>query len=280
MHHLATTEERPLLRPSAQRASGEGSLSLKQANGRTRIAGLYQEGCAKLRFPQSETGAMEAVMINTAGGLTGGDRLGWTFDLADHCSAQLTTQACEKIYRASDGMVANVTTSIRAGRGAYAAWLPQEAILFDNSALQRRLEVDLAENAEALLVESTIFGRRAMGEVVNDVRFSDQWRIRRNGRLIHAENFVLNASNGGSMQRPALIGGNGAVATILLVSDAAEKLLEPVRSIVGALGGASFWMGKLLARLVDVDAYQLRKRLLPLLALLNRGRPLPRVWSI
>ena len=60
--------------------------------------------------------------------------------------------------------------------------------------------------------------------------------------------------------------------------------LDAVRDIVGDDGGASAWSvagtGKLLARLVAGDGYLLRKRLVPLIGLLNGQAGLPKVWSL
>lgn len=263
----------------AQRASGAGRLSVRSVNGKTRIFTLFQEGCAKLRFPVSTGDHLEAVMINSAGGLTGGDEMRWDFALDRNCSAHITTQACEKIYKAVPGTVATVSTHIDAGAGSSIAWLPQETILFESANLKRTLDVDLAEDTRALLVESTMFGRKAFGETIDTAYFSDQWRIRQCGKLIHAENFAIGPSAGASLQRPALLGGYRAMATVLLVSENCERLLEPARTIIGQRGGASAWMGKLVARLVDHDAYHLRKRLITLLELLNGGTGLPRIWS-
>ncbi len=263
----------------AQRASGAGRLSVRQVEGKTRISTLFQEGCAKLRFPIIEGDCLEAVMINSAGGLTGGDEMQWDFTLADGCAAQITTQACEKIYKAVPGTVATVSTHIDAGAGAYVAWLPQETILFESADLKRSLNVNLGAGARALLVESTIFGRKAFGETIETARFSDHWRIWQEGKLVHAEAFCIGPEAGASLRRPALLGNNLAFATVLLVSPDFERLLEPTRSIIGGHGGASAWMGKLVARLVDFDSYHLRKRLIPLLSLLNGEAELPRIWT-
>ncbi|WP_157179274.1 urease accessory protein UreD [Phyllobacterium sp. YR531] len=263
----------------AQRASGTGRLSVRKVEGKTRIAKLFQEGCAKLRFPVVAEDGLEAVMINSAGGLTGGDAMQWNFVLGDFCNAHITTQACEKIYKAVSGTVATVSTHIEAGKGSFVAWLPQETILFEAADLKRSLNVNLAADAKALLVESTIFGRKAFGETIDTVRFSDQWRVRQEGQLIHAENFAIGPNAGSSLKRSALFGDYRAVTTVLLVSPHCEQLLEPARLVIGERGGASSWMGKLLVRMVDIDAYHLRKRLIPLLRLLNGGAELPRIWS-
>ncbi len=83
---------------------------------------------------------------------------------------------------------------------------------------------------------------------------------------------------------PAVAGGAAAIATVLLVSPDAEGLLPEAREIVGEEGGASFWTvggtGKLLARLVAGDGYGLRKRLAPLVGLLNGQAGLPKVWTL
>ena len=52
-----------------QRARGVGRLRTKASAGRTRLDTFYQEGCAKIRLPETFEAGMEAVLINTSGGL-------------------------------------------------------------------------------------------------------------------------------------------------------------------------------------------------------------------
>ena len=226
---------------------------------------------------------LEAVLINTAGGLTGGDRIAWEIEAGAGASVAVTTQACEKVYRARSGR-AEVSARLSAAEGARIAWLPQETIVYDRSAFARRLDVDLAEGAEALIVEATIFGRLAMGERVRQAMFRDRWRVRQDGRLIHAEDFAIGPDLEATLGRRAVTGGAIAIATVLLVSPDAETLLPQVRDIIGEEGGASAWSvggsGKLLARLFAGDGYLLRKRLVPLVGLLNGQAGLPKVWSL
>lgn len=265
--------------PRLQRTAGTARLITKNDDSGTRIDKLFQEGAAKLRFPVSGGGHLEAVMINTAGGLTGGDTLAWEFGLAEKGALTLTTQACEKIYKAVDATATEVSTRIRVGAGARLAWLPQETILFDRSAMRRRLDVEIAGDARLLLAETVIFGRAAMGEAIATIRFADHWRIRRDGRLIHAEAFSVGPDANRLLARPALLGGYRAMTGLVLVDDNAETMLDDIRSLIGERGGASFFSGKLVARLVDHDAYSLRQRLVPLLTLLNGSDSMPRVWS-
>lgn len=266
-----------------ERVAATGRLSVRRVDGRSRIFHLYQEGAAKIRMPWTADDPLEAVLINTAGGLTGGDRIAWQVDVGPGASLSLTTQACEKVYRASAGH-AEMTSSMTVGEGGRLAWLPQETILFDRSAFRRRLDLDLAGDAEALLVEATIFGRHAMGETVSRASFRDRWRVCRDSRLIHGEDFAIGPDVAGTLRRSAVTGGGAAVATVLLVSERAADHLDEVRAIIGERGGASVWTvggaGKLLARLVDDDGYSLRKRLVPLIELLNGRAGLPKLWSL
>ena len=167
-----------------QRAEGRARIAFRRKDGRTRLERLFQEGCAKLRLPTPLGDAPpEAVVINTAGGLTGGDRFAVEVELGEGAAATVTTQACERIYR-STGEPAEVTSRLRVAAGGRLAWLPQETILFDGGRLSRGLEVDLAGDAELLCVESILLGRAAMGERVIQGLLHDRWRIRREGRLI------------------------------------------------------------------------------------------------
>jgi urease accessory protein len=269
----------PAITVPMQRAVGVGRLVAKQSFGRTRIDRLYQEGAAKIRVPHRADGTFEAVLINTAGGLTGGDQMDWRFDVAAHTNVTLTTQACEKVYASADG-AATVSTHITVGASARLAWLPQETILFDNAQLARRIDIDLDEGAQALVLEPIALGRLAMGERRICGMLSDRWRVRQKGRLIHAEDFKIGPKISDTADAAAVLGGAGCFATLLLISPDGEELLEHARKIIGNRGGASFWNGKLLARLHAEDAYWLHKRLVPLVHLLNREAALPKCWSL
>ncbi|WP_187969770.1 urease accessory protein UreD [Aquibium microcysteis] len=266
-----------------QRVDARGALHVRRRVGRTRIERLFQEGAAKIRLPQGAGDPLEAVLINTAGGLTGGDRLAWTVTVADGAHASVTTQACEKVYRSCGGD-ATSTIALDVGAGASLAWLPQETILFDGSAFRRTISADFAVGARGLIVESTLFGRLTMGETLRRGLFRDRWRIRSGGRLVHAEDFAIGPDVPGRLAPHAGTGGACAVATVLVLRDDAEDLLDRVRTLVGPTGGASAWRvgetGKLLARLIAEDGYGLRKRLIPLLHMLNGAAGLPKVWSI
>lgn len=265
--------------PAPQRARGVGRLTVRHEDGATRLVELFQEGSAKLRLPRVRADAVEAVMINSGGGMTGGDRFSWTVDVGDAAAAVLTTQACEKVYRADAGE-ARVAARLTVGSGARLDWLPQETILFDRSALARTIEADVAADGRLLLAEAVVLGRRAMGETLSRVAFHDRWRIRRDGRPLFADDLRLGGHIPALAASPPLLGGAGAFATLLLVAPDAEASLDAVRAAIGDLGGASAFGGKLVVRIAAPDGLTLRRALLPAIAVLSGGRPAPSVWTL
>lgn len=263
-----------------QRARGIGRLVAKPLGGRTRLSEFYQEGCAKIRLPDTFSPEMEAVLINTSGGLTGGDRMDWSIAAGQDTAITVTTQACEKIYKARADTAA-VSVRIAVGAGAAVHWLPQETILFDNASLTRRLDVDLDETAEFIAVEAVLLGRKAMGEAMTAGLMRDRWRVRRAGRLIHAEDLRLDGDIAALTAQPAVLGGQVAFATLLYCGRRGEALLPRVRDALGnAAGGASQWQDRLVIRVTAADGFQLRKSLIPVISALRNGAPVPKVWNL
>jgi urease accessory protein len=266
--------------PPLQRAQGVGRIEVRADSAVTRLAHLYQDGCAKIRLPRDHAArGLEAVLINTSGGMTGGDRMSWRAEVGPGGALTLATQACEKVYRARDGE-AQTRVSLTVGRGGRLDWLPQETILFDGGALSRRLEADLAPDARLLVAEAVILGRTAMGETVRCGRIADRWRIRREGRLIFADDLRFDGAVAELAARAPVLAGAAVFASILLAAPDAERFLQPLRQVIGSRGGASAFDGKLFCRLIGLDGTDTRKTLLSTLAVLRDGEPCPRVWGL
>jgi urease accessory protein len=264
--------------PQHQRARGMGRIGTQVLDGRTRLTTLFQEGCGKIRLPHTHDASLQAVLINTAGGLTGGDHVRWEADAAPGARMVLTTQACERVYR-SLGDDAEVATHLRVAAGAHVDWLPQETILFEGARLNRSLEVDLDADASLFALEAILLGREAMGEAARSARLRDDWRIRRNGRLIHAEATRLSAD---PLERDglSLLAGRLAFATLLYVGADAERKLERARPLLGADAGASLIGERLVVRALAPSGLALRRTIAPIIAELSGAGALPRLWHM
>ena len=255
-----------------QRSSGAIALEVGAGGA---VKRMREEGCAKLRIPARLAGqSPEAIIINTSGGLAGGDR--FEIDVRAKSDLCLTTQAAEKIYR-SLGSETRVATRLRVEGKARLLWLPQEAILFDGARLKRSFDAELDASATLLAVETVVLGRKAMKEQLTDFSFHDHWRIRRDRQLIFADDLRFDPMR---VRGAAALGGCEAFATIALVGPDTELFLDPLREIIGRSGGVSAWDGKLIARLVGVDGFDLRKTLIPALKLLSGKGQLPKVWTL
>ena len=261
-----------------QRAFGQLSVTLKRRGPHTVLDGLRQAGCLKARFPRpDDVGWLNVVTLNTSGGIAGGDTLDSAFTVGSGARATIASQAAERFYRALPGSAASsVRTRITVANGAVAEWLPQETILFDRCAVRRRLQVELAETASFLGIECLVFGRAAMGEVVEWASLRDAIDVRRNGRLLLHDVTRLNGEVAATLRRSAVAAGARAVATVIYVAPDAESRLDALRDL---RIGASAWDGMLVARLLAADGAALRIAVTNALRVLRDGRALPRVWQ-
>jgi urease accessory protein len=263
---------------AANRARGRIALGVIAADGRTRRTHVGEEGSLRVRFPNTTAAECEAVVVNTAGGIAGGDRFELEVDVGPLAELVVTGAAAEKVYRAI-GTAATMHVRLSVADGGALRWLPQETILFDRSQLNRSIDVELAEGASLLLAEAVVFGRSAMGESVAHGKLVDRWRVRRGGRLVFAEALRLDGGIADILARPAVANGAAAIATVLLApgSDDANAKVRALGEQFGGEVGISAWNGIAVARLCARDGAVLRRDLVRLFAGLGGG-PLPRLW--
>jgi len=263
---------------AANRAVGRIALAIASGTGGSRRTRVHESGSLRVRFPNGAGQALDAVIVNTAGGMTGGDRFDVDIKIGAGAKLSMTTAAAEKIYR-SLGPDSEIGVRLDVGPGGALAWLPQETILFDRARLRRRIDVDLARDASLLLAEAGVFGRSGMGETVASGCFSDRWRVRIDGSLVFVESVQLNGGIAQRLAERAIAGGGAAVASVLKIPGD-EQSVATVRSmqqdIVGEVG-ASSWNGLALVRFVASDGAALRHDLVRVLTVLGSG-PLPRLW--
>jgi urease accessory protein len=285
---------------SLQRAVGELRVAVKRLGAETVLDELRQVGCLKARFPRRVVpGWMDLVMLNTGGGVAGGDRLDLSFTVGVGGQATIAAQAAERFYRAlTTDSPSRVRTRVTVAAGGALEWLPQETILFDRCALNRRLEIDLAANARFLGVETLVFGRMAMGERVRHGFLRDLIRVRRGGELLLHDAIRIDGEIDVVMQHTAVGAGAAVVATMVYVAPDAAAKLDVARSVLPSWPGerarerevtrpsphepveaaASAWNGMLVARILGSDSALVRTIVLAVLDVLRESRPLPRVW--
>lgn len=278
--NIQQTDEWGMIAPIQPRAVGGGKVVVHAKDGATRIADLRQSGCLKLVFPETHRSDVEAVIVNTAGGVTGGDRIDIRAEALAGTTLTLTTQAAERAYRAQPGETARIKTDLTAQSGARLNWLPQELILFDRSSLNRRLTIDLAADARLLMVEPMVFGRAAMGELLGEVNFEDRICITRSGQPLYLDGMSLRGDVTSHLARSAVADGAGAMASVVYVAPDAAAHLQLVRELLRDTAGASLLTpDTMVMRLLATDGFEMRRSLIPILDLLSQNT-LPTSWRL
>ena len=250
---------------AANRAEGHIGLAVAAQDGKTRRTRVAEQGSLRVRFPGPPANDLTAVIVNTAGGIAGGDRFSLDVNVGESARLAVTTAAAEKVYR-SLGPDADIRVHLTIAADASLLWLPQETIVFDQARLARTIDVEMAASASLVLVEILVFGRAAMGETMRHGAVFDRWRVRR-----------LDGAIAEQLTAPAVAAGGAAVATLLAIP-CDEARLAAVRERAAWNGEAaiSAWNGLAVGRFVAKDGAPLRHDVVTMLGAL--GVSLPRAW--
>lgn len=261
----------------------DGGLRLRfQAGARgTAAARVAEADGYRVRFPDLRDHC-EALILNTGGGVAGGDRVSLDIELGDRAVATVSSVAAERVYRAT-GEPARMAISLRVDAGADLVFAPQETILYDRADLLRTIDADLASGSRLTIADVLVLGRTGSGERVNAGRFIDCWRIRRNARLLHAEATRLEGAIDAHLASPAVAGGRTVVATLLHVGDSAQDRIDHVRAAIagameGTIAAASAFEDRIIVRALGRRSDDVRAVIARALVCLTK-RPLPRSWA-
>jgi urease accessory protein len=270
-----------------QRAEGCGRIVLSYSDKGTRIMDVFQRAPIRIMFPRTAGSAVEeAVLINTAGGIAGGDRLETSVTALANSSIAVTSQAAEKVYRALNEP-ARITTKLKACEAAKLAWLPQETIVFNWGRLCREMEIELSSTAELLALEWLVLGRTAHGENMVGGHITDSWRVKKDDRLIWADGFLITDEIFAHLHRKALLSNCRAIGTLIYSGPDTDARFEFLRDVVRSLEcqcAATSVAGLIIVRFAAKVLYDLRIALHNFLEQFSHelgGGPfrVPKMWS-
>ncbi len=283
---IARTLDNPSDR-DLQRADGAARVVLRGSERGTQIADVFQKSPVRVMFPRVTGGAVEeAVLINTGGGVAGGDRLEFSVTALNKASITVTSQAAEKVYGALDEP-ARITTKLKISEGAKLAWLPQETILFNAARICRNTEIEVSSGAEVLAVEWIVLGRSAYGEQMVNGQITDSWRVKKDGRLIWADSFRCVDETYPHLHKKALLSRCRAIATLVYFGNDLNDRVELIRDIAPSLEcccGATLVNGVMIVRFAAEAAFELRLALQRVLEQFHQDRGpgpfrVPKMWS-
>ena len=290
---VTATKPRP---PGDERTGVDGRLRMSAItdSGDTVIGGLYQRTPLRALFPRPEQGEpLTAVLVNSSGGVVGGDRLSVNVEAEDGAAVLVIGQAAEKVYR-SAGPVARAKVILTARPGSWIEFLPQGTIVYDGARFRRVTTIDADPGGRVMAGEALSLGRVERGERFTSGLFHDEWRVRVGGRLIWADALHLSDADGedmtGAIDSAAGFDGASGYATFIYVArDAAEHLAAARLFLADAPGavraGATSFDGVLLARWLGPNPAAVRGALGRFWARFRAeaaGRPgrLPTIWNV
>jgi urease accessory protein len=276
---------------NSQIAEGwHGKLNLVYADrqGATQLIYNHQQAPLKVQrpfYPEGEK-VCHSVILHTAGGMVGGDRLSSNIHLQPQAQALITTAAASKIYR-SNGLQARQTIQMQVDAGACLEWLPQETILFNDAIYRQDLRVELATGASWLGWEITRFGRSARGEKFLQGEWRSHTEIWQQGVPLWIDRQWLRG-NEDIFHSPHGLAGKPIVGSLVWVGGAVSgEIVEKTRSLWNGEGeaGVSRLQHGLLCRYRGSSTSEVRNWFIDVwqllrVSFLNRGNCIPRVWQV
>lgn len=112
---------------------------------------------------RASDGTLYLMMLNTSGGMVGGDRLRTTVEFGPDAAAALVTASAGKAYR-TIGAPAIQETYIRLGRGSTLEYLPDHLIPHPGAAVHQSLRVEMEPGSRAIIYDAFGAGRIGRGE--------------------------------------------------------------------------------------------------------------------
>jgi urease accessory protein len=270
-----------------QRSEGLARLVLGGSARGTQIVDLFERSPIRIMFPGARDAPVEeAVVVNTAGGIAGGDRLECSVTVLTNASVTVTSQAAERVYRALSEP-ALIDTRLKLRQAAKLAWLPQETIVYNGARMQRNTQIEISAEAEMLGLEWLVFGRAAHGEEIVDGQIVDGWQVTLDGRLIWADRFRATGDVFPRLRTQVLLADFKAIGTLVYFGPDAEAVVQFMRALAPELPChcvTTMVSGLVITRLAAGDAAELKEGLREILLNFNRTRAqgpfrVPKMWS-
>ncbi len=270
--------------------SWHGKLNLIYANSQDKTQVIYSHHQAPLKvqrpfYPENDA-ICHSIILHTAGGVVGGDKLSCDFHLKPNSQVLITTAAASKIYR-SNGLQARQNINIKLDIDTSLEWLPQETIVFDGANYRQDLRVELAKNATFIGWEITRFGRSARGEKFLQGEWRSNTEICQEGKPLWIDRqWILGSEE--VFFSPHGLAGKPVVGTLVWVGNpVSPEIVTQARNLCSCVGDTGVtrlehgflcrYRGSVSSEVRNwfIDVWQLLR-----MSYLNRAACIPRVWQV
>ena len=259
---MCAVNKRPVT-GSPMQINGQGNIEFSYRDGRTNLFHLYQSDPIRVLFPNvSSEEIKQGIIVTTSGGLVGGDKISLALTFGEKTSAMIMAQAAEKVYGSSEATCL-MEIDLEANTHAWAEYLPQETILFDNARLNRTTRIRAAAGSQVLAGEIVVFGRKGSGETFSSGYLRDSWEVWRDNKLVWIDTLLLEKNIPQVFNHPACLKNINGVATIVFISDNVGTYLDYARNLIkdpeeNIRMSVSVTNGVLIARFMGEDPLNLR----------------------
>lgn len=201
-------------------SSWRGELELRYSfrNNQTQL--VHSKNIAPLKIQRPFYGQdkqiCQTLILNTAGGVVGGDKLLQNLYLGEKTQVLINTPSAQKVYR-SQGLEARQEINLHIEPGAFLQFLPQESIIFNGAYYRQHLKIELAPTATWLGWEITRFGRSARGERFITGKWSSATEVYQAGKPIWIDRQAL-WGNPKLIDSPNGLAGMTVVGTLAWIS--------------------------------------------------------------
>jgi urease accessory protein len=280
-----------LVEPDLNPTDWHGILQLgfEYRQGKTQL--IRNQGQAPLKvqrpfYPEGDE-VCHSVIMHTAGGIVGGDRLTFDFHLASGSQALITTPAASKIYR-TNGREAHQVIRVDVAEGACLEWLPLDSIVFNQAIYRQTMQINLAQGANWLGWEITRFGRSARGEKFVEGNWRSRTEVWQAGKPIWIDRQWMPGSEENFASPHGLAGcpvvGSFAWVGQVVTPELVEKARELWAGSSGEIGVTRLSIG-LLCRYRGHSSSEARRWFLAVWQLIRvsyfqRPACIPRVWQL
>jgi urease accessory protein len=240
-----------------------------------------EQGNIKARLIKSYNINDELIIINTAGGLTSGDINFCSIRIGSNVVLNITTQSMEKVYKCKN-FSAKAYTNIIVGANSYISWMPLETIFFNGGKLRKRINIDIEKNSNFLGVETMIFGRQAMGEVINNGELDDAWQVNKGGKLIYSDFNRISGNINKKINNSFILMGNKVFCNIIYTGKKIKLYAKNITKYLNKskyFAGVSIVNGVLLLKVLAKDIIEIRSFLDDLIIIFDHNFNLPKIWS-
>ena len=187
----------------------------------------------------------------------------------------------EKVYNCKN-LLANAYTNIIVGNNSYVSWMPLETIFFNGGKLRRRLNIDLKPSSNFFGVETLIFGRKAMGEIVKTGELDDALQIYKNNKLLYSDFNKIKGNIDKKIFKSLVLKGNNIFCNVVYTGKKIrmyEKLISSYANKSKYFFGVSVVNGVLLIKILAKNILDIRGFLSDLVKIFGKNFNLPKIWS-